>query len=100
MTQALDERQEEFSEEVVEFLARNPDIKRVEALYNGFYGGLRGKLLPVAMLSQLSDHPLRLPASTVALDVWSKDVPSLGLAVERGDPDALGIPIPLSLIHI
>ena len=100
MTQALDERQEEFSAEVVEFLARNPDIKRVEALYNGFHGGYRGKLLPVAMLSQLSGHPLRFPLSTVALDVWNEDVPSLGLAVERGDPDALGVPVPGSLRRV
>ena len=99
MTQALDERQEEFSAEVVEFLARNP-ISNVLKRCTTASMADSGKLLPVAMLSQLSGHPLRFPVSTVALDVWNEDVPSLGLAVERGDPDALGVPVPGSLRRV
>lgn len=91
---------EDFAEEVMEFLSRNPGIQRVEVLYSGFYGGLRGKWLPVDALSNLVGHGIRLPTSTVALDVWSEDVPKLGLAIERGDPDSQGVPVAGSLVRV
>lgn len=94
------ERAYAFAAEADDFLAANSDIERVEVIHLGFNGTVRGKWIPASALPQLAEHTFHLPSSTVALDVWGKDVPSVGLALERGDPDGLGIPVPGTIARI
>ncbi|MTI18064.1 glutamine synthetase [Rhodobacteraceae bacterium RKSG542] len=89
-----------FAEEAKAFIAANPDIKKIETLYQGYCGPLRGKWLPVSALSKLAKGEVRLPVSTVALDVWGNDIPETGLAIERGDPDGALIPVPGTLKRV
>lgn len=82
-----------FKEEAERFQKQHPDLEKIEVLYSGFCGPLRGKWLPAGMLSKLAEGAVRLPLSTVALDVWGVDVSATGLAIERGDPDGILMPV-------
>ncbi|SDR14159.1 glutamine synthetase family protein [Pseudovibrio sp. Tun.PSC04-5.I4] len=86
-----------FKEEAERFQKQHPDLEKIEVLYSGFCGPLRGKWLPASMLSKLTEGAVRLPLSTVALDVWGVDVSATGLAIERGDPDGILMPVPGTL---
>ncbi|KZL04586.1 Gamma-glutamylputrescine synthetase PuuA [Pseudovibrio axinellae] len=94
---AVQPQLEQFQIEADAFLKQHPDLEKVEILYAGFCGPLRGKWLPAEMLSKLCEGAVRLPLSTVALDIWGVDVPATGLAIERGDPDGICIPVPGTL---
>lgn len=89
-----------FTDEARHFLGAHPDLERVEVLYSGFNGVMRGKWLPADALPGLGDHKLRMPISTVALDIWGNDVAGVGLALEKGDPDGIGMPIAGTLKRI
>lgn len=89
-----------FAAEADGFLANNPGIERIEVLYAGFTGTVRGKWLPPNSLPKLAEGCFHLPTSTVALDVWGIDVPGLGLALERGDPDGVGVPVSGTIARI
>ncbi|SFL14721.1 glutamate--putrescine ligase [Pseudovibrio ascidiaceicola] len=94
---AVQPQLEQFRLEADAFLKQHPDLEKIEVLYAGFCGPLRGKWLPAEMLHKLAEGGVRLPLSTVALDVWGIDVPATGLAIERGDPDGICIPAPGTL---
>lgn len=88
---------EQFRQEAETFLKQHPDLEKIEILYAGFCGPLRGKWLPADMLQKLIEGSVRLPLSTVVLDIWGVDVPASGLAIERGDPDGICVPVPGTL---
>ena len=76
-----------FKAEAEAFLKAHPDLVKVEMLLPRFCGSLMGKWLPANMLTKLADGAVRLPRSTAALDIWGDDVPAVGIALEKGDPD-------------
>ena len=86
-----------FRQEAGAFLAKHPDLVKVEILLPRFCGPLMGKWLPANMLPKLADGAVRLPRSTAALDIWGDDVPAVGIAIEKGDPDGICLPVPGSL---
>ncbi|MEM7499173.1 MAG: glutamine synthetase family protein [Pseudomonadota bacterium] len=79
---------------VESFRATHPDIAVAEVFVVDLNGVLRGKLVPVEMLGKLARGAMKLPISTLALDIFSIDVPETGLAIERGDPDGTLLAIP------
>ncbi len=89
-----------FRSEAEAFLAANPDIVKVELLLPRFCGPLMGKWLPADSLKKLADGGVRMPLSTAALDIWGDDVPAVGIALEKGDPDGICIPVPGSLKRV
>lgn len=89
-----------FRKEADAFLAANPDIVKIEVLLPRFCGPLMGKWLPVSMLKKLADGAVRMPRSTAALDIWGDDVPAVGIALEKGDPDGMCLPIPGTLCRV
>ncbi len=94
---AVEPQLAQFRQEADSFLKQHPNLEKIEVLYAGFCGPLRGKWLPADMMEKLAEGGVRLPLSTVALDVWGVDVPATGLAIERGDPDGICLPVPGTL---
>ncbi|MCV6601071.1 MAG: glutamine synthetase family protein [Cohaesibacter sp.] len=91
---------DQFKAEAEAFLAANPDIVKVEILLPRFCGPLMGKWLPVEALTKLAEGGVRMPRSTAALDIWGDDVPAVGIALEKGDPDGICLPVPGTLSRV
>ena len=83
-----------FARRAEAFLAANPDIEIVELVYPDMNGCMRGKWMPAKQLGKLAEGAARMPMSTYNLDITSEDVAASGIAVEIGDPDGVGWPIP------
>lgn len=83
--------------EAQDFLDARPGLEFVEAFVVDLNGIARGKRLPASALSRVFDSGLCLPASTLALDVWGRDVQETGLVFETGDADHPCRPVPGSL---
>ncbi len=82
------------------FIADNPDIERIEALFPTINGIYRGKWLPAKDIAKLANGGLRLPISTYALDSWGDDVDEAGLGIISGDRDGVGAPVIDTLARI
>lgn len=67
------------------FFQQHPDIETVEVLLTDLNGVLRGKWLPVENIGRVIDGSFKMPLSSVAPDVWGRDVPSLCEATGDGD---------------
>ena len=94
------EQMEAFRLEAQDFLKAHPDLVKVEILLPRFCGPLMGKWLPASMLTKLADGAVRMPRSTAALDIWGDDVPAVGIALEKGDPDGICLPVPGTLAMV
>ncbi|AML50729.1 MULTISPECIES: glutamine synthetase family protein [Falsihalocynthiibacter] len=78
---------------LLDFLAENPDLERIELLFPDMHGIFRGKWMPPDGARKLLTRDVRLPISSYALDVWGHDVNETRLALATGDPDGYGVPI-------
>ena len=96
-TETTEQQKRAFKAEAEAFLKAHPDLVKVEMLLPRFCGALMGKWLPANMLPKLADGAVRLPRSTAALDIWGDDVPAVGIALEKGDPDGICMPVPGTL---
>ncbi len=67
------------------FLERHPTTEMVEVLLTDLNGVLRGKWLPIDHIRRLIDGSFKMPLSSVAADVWGRDVPSLCETTGDGD---------------
>jgi len=85
---------------IAEFLSKNPDIERIEAIFPTINGIYRGKWMPAGDFAKLTNGALRLPVSTYALDSWGIDVESSGLGIANGDPDGIGQAVPHTLSRV
>lgn len=74
-------------DEATAFLERYPDTAFVETFLVDLNGIPRGKRVPVSALRRVYENGVNLPASTVVLDVWGRDVEASGLIFETGDAD-------------
>ena len=99
-TDKNDQLKEAFRAEAEAFLKAHPDLVKVEILLPRFCGTLMGKWLPADMVTKLADGGVRMPRSTAALDIWGDDVPAVGIALERGDPDGICMPVPGTLAMV
>ncbi len=69
------------------FLEANPDIELFEIILPDLAGGFRGKWVTRDKIGKLVKGGLKLPLSTLAFDVWGRDVEAL--VFEGGDADGL-----------
>ncbi len=83
-----------FAARAAAFMADNPDVEIVECVFPDMNGVMRGKWLPAAQIDKLSEGAIRMPMSTYNLDIASEDVAAAKIAVDIGDPDGVGWPIP------
>jgi glutamine synthetase len=85
-----------FAVHAAAFMANNPDIEIVECVFPDMNGQMRGKWIPARQIDKLAKGSVRMPMSTYNLDIASEDVAEAHIAVEVGDPDGVGWPIPHS----
>ncbi|MEM9736001.1 MAG: glutamine synthetase family protein [Pseudomonadota bacterium] len=88
---------ETFADELAHFRRDNPRVEAAEVFVIDTNGIARGKLIPAEMLDKLAEGRMRLPTSTLALDIFGSDTEEAGVAIERGDPDGVLVPVPGSL---
>ncbi|MEM9146906.1 MAG: glutamine synthetase family protein [Pseudomonadota bacterium] len=74
--------------------ATHPDLAWAEVFVTDLNGLQRGKLVPIESLDKVAKGGLRMPVSTLGLDILGEDVAGAGIAIERGDPDGPLIPVP------
>lgn len=86
-----------FSKELAAFRKAHPEVESIELFMVDLNGIQRGKLLPVDALDKLARGTMRMPPSTLALNLFGDDTEGVGLAIERGDPDGILSPVPNSL---
>ncbi|MEL6477519.1 MAG: glutamine synthetase family protein [Pseudomonadota bacterium] len=86
-----------FEQELAAFRSGHPEIETIELFMVDLNGIQRGKLLPAAALDKLVKGTMRMPPSTLALNLFGDDTEGVGLAIERGDPDGVLRPVPGSL---
>ena len=79
-------------------LQKNPHIKFVDLLLTDLNGVFRGKRYPVSSIESIVHKGMRLPLSTIGVDIWGQDVVENGLVFETGDQD--GICWPVSPVRI
>ena len=86
---------------LVEALARfgreHPDVEACEVYLTDLNGIARGKRVPIEMLEKLDGGGMKMPVSTLGLDVFGVDVAENAIALEIGDPDGALVPVPESL---
>ena len=86
-----------FAEHLAEFRTRHPDIEVAEVYISDLNGVARGKLVPADMLDKMTGGGMKLPISTLGLDIFGCDVPESAIALETGDPDGNLIPVAATL---
>jgi glutamine synthetase len=86
-----------FTEHLAAFRAKYPDTEVAEVYISDLNGVARGKLVPADMLEKMTGGGMKLPVSTLGLDIFGNDVPESGNALETGDPDGNLIPIDATL---
>lgn len=74
-----------------------PEGAEVEAFVVDLNGLARGKRLPASKLGALGRGGVKMPVSTLGLDIFGSDVPESGIAIERGDPDGALTPVAATL---
>ena len=82
-----------FAKHLAAFRTRHPDIEVAEVYISDLNGVARGKLVPVDMLAKVTEGGMKLPISTLGLDIFGCDVPESAIALETGDPDGNLIPV-------
>jgi len=95
----MDTRNEkiETDDEVVRFLADNPDIAGIDILLSDGNGVMRGKRMPREGIEKAFNDGVRFPGSMHALDITGVDIVEAGLVWERGDADYICWPVPGTL---
>ncbi len=86
-----------FQDELAAFRAAHPEIHTVETFVIDLNGTARGKLVPIDSLSKIEAGGMKMPSSTVGLDIFGEDVDEAGIAIQTGDPDGPMVPVPGTL---
>jgi glutamine synthetase len=86
-----------FAEHLAAFRERHPEIEVAEVYISDLNGVARGKLVPAEMLAKVTEGGMKLPISTLGLDIFGCDVPESAIALETGDPDGNLIPVDATL---
>jgi glutamine synthetase len=80
---------------ITQFLADHADIDTVEVVLSDLNGVFRGKWLPRDGMAALLEGRFKMPLSSVAPDIWGRDVPAL--CEVTGDADGLCTPVDRSI---
>ena len=86
-----------FADHLATFRAAHPDIEVAEVYISDLNGVARGKLVPAEMLDKLTDGGMKIPISTLGLDIFGADCAEAGIALETGDPDGAMLPVASTL---
>lgn len=84
----------------MEWLANNPKAGHVIAAVCDINGMFRGKRLPVAQIEKALQGGVRMPLSTLGVDVWGCDVLGNAQVFETGDADGILYPTERGIVPI
>ncbi len=76
-------------DEMSDWLAAHPEVETIVAAVADLNGTLRGKRMPVAKLEAALKGGLRMPLSSVGVDIWGEDIEGSELVFQTGDADGL-----------
>lgn len=79
-------------ETLVRWLSSGPRSGALRAVVCDLNGIFRGKRIPVANIPDARAGKVKLPLSTLFVDVWGNDTFESGLVLETGDRDGMLIP--------
>ncbi|MEM8792173.1 MAG: glutamine synthetase family protein [Pseudomonadota bacterium] len=82
-----------FADDLAALRAAHPEIRSAEVFIVDLNGQSRGKIVPIEMLEKLAKGTMKMPVSSYALDIFSEDVAEAEIALERGDPDGVLVPV-------
>ncbi len=71
------------------WLDDNPQIHNIRVATPDLNGQARGKRIPARYASKAEDGGVRLPLSSLNLDMWGEDIEGSPLVFESGDPDGI-----------
>jgi len=69
---------------------RHPAITGITLFFSDLNGVARGKRLPRTDLAKAFNGGVRMPVSSLCLDIWGNDVPEM--AIDTGDADGICLP--------
>ena len=75
---------------------RYPDVSGITMFFSDLNGVPRGKRLPRENLAKAFGGGVRMPISSLCVDIWGTDVPQM--AMETGDADGVCLPTDRGLI--
>jgi glutamine synthetase len=96
----MSKKQSKPADEADRFLAANPDIETVDALFVDLSGVMRGKRYPIAQLGKLMDGGIAFPGSVFLLDTAGVSHDPCGLGFSDGDPDSPAVVAPGTLKRV
>jgi glutamine synthetase len=82
------------------WLAAHPEIESVTVALCDLNGGTRGKRLPIAQAGKAFKGGLRMPLSTMGVDIWGADVMGNALVFDTGDSDGICEPTERGLLPV
>lgn len=88
------------SDQLTQFLAKNPEIQNVELMLVDPNGVMRGKWAPVSTLVKAFSEGVNFPLSLHGCDIWGREVPETGLHIESGDRDGFCKAVPHTLARV
>ncbi len=88
------------SDQLTQFLVKNPDIQNVELMLVDPNGIMRGKWAPASTLAKAFSEGVNFPLSLHGCDIWGREVPDTGLHIESGDRDGFCRAVPHSLARV
>jgi len=88
---------EEFHRAAAAFREKYPEIGTLEVFVPDLNGAPRGKLVPIDSLDKLAAGSMKMPRSSVGLDIFGCDVGRARVALEIGDPDGVLLPVASTL---
>jgi len=82
------ESSDQLSQEISQFLQKNPKIDEIEILVTDMNGHFFGKRYPLAKLSSMASEGLAFPASMFLLSSIGEPLQGMYYGIDDGDPDA------------
>lgn len=87
-------------EDMQKWMADRPEIASVRPVIWDMNGIMRGKLLPSGMSEKAFKGELKLPLSSLGVDIWGNDADESGQVLETGDVDGFCLPTGRGLLEI
>ncbi|MCB8883705.1 glutamine synthetase [Acidisoma cellulosilytica] len=86
--------------DLLSFLAANPDITAIDAVFVDANGRLRGKRLPRDAAAAIGGGSVTIPQATMALTTPGECLDAGGRGISDGDPDGIGLPVAGSVVRL